>query len=300
MKIKSWISAFRLRTLPLSLSGIVLGSFIALSENFWNSYVFTFSILTTILFQIVSNLANDLGDAQKGADNEGRVGPKRAIQSGAISEGSMKKAVILLSIISLFSAFVLIYIASKSLNSQLIFVYLVLSAFCVIAALSYTIGKKAYGYNGLGDLFVFIFFGLVSVLGVYTLYSNIFSFLNILPAFSIGLLSVSVLNLNNMRDQINDKAVHKNTLVVKIGAANAVKYHFFLIVSAILMLSFFMIERLGGKGLIALLPSVLLVKHLMYVSRVKSDFVKFDSELKKVALLTFFLSISCSIALNFL
>jgi len=300
MKIKSWISAFRLRTLPLSLSGIVLGSFIALSENFWNSYVFTFSILTTILFQIVSNLANDLGDAQKGADNEGRVGPKRAIQSGAISEGSMKKAVILLSIISLFSAFVLIYIASKSLNSQLIFVYLVLSAFCVIAALSYTIGKKAYGYNGLGDLFVFIFFGLVSVLGVYTLYSNIFSFLNILPAFSIGLLSVSVLNLNNMRDQINDKAVHKNTLVIKIGAANAVKYHFFLIVSAILMLSFFMIERLGGKGLIALLPSVLLVKHLMYVSRVKSDFVKFDSELKKVALLTFFLSISCSIALNFL
>jgi len=300
MKIKSWISAFRLRTLPLSLSGIVLGSFIALSENFWNSYVFTFSILTTILFQIVSNLANDLGDAQKGADNEGRVGPKRAIQSGAISEGSMKKAVILLSIISLFSAFVLIYIASKSLNSQLIFVYLVLSAFCVIAALSYTIGKKAYGYNGLGDLFVFIFFGLVSVLGVYTLYSNIFSFLNILPAFSIGLLSVSVLNLNNMRDQINDKAVNKNTLVVKIGAANAVKYHFFLIVSAILMLSFFMIERLGGKGLIALLPSVLLVKHLMYVSRVKSDFVKFDSELKKVALLTFFLSISCSIALNFL
>ena len=300
MKIKSWISAFRLRTLPLSLSGIVLGSFIALSENFWNSYVFTFSILTTILFQIVSNLANDLGDAQKGADNEGRVGPKRAIQSGAISEGSMKKAVILLSIISLFSAFVLIYIASKSLNSQLIFVYLVLSAFCVIAALCYTIGKKAYGYNGLGDLFVFIFFGLVSVLGVYTLYSNIFSFLNILPAFSIGLLSVSVLNLNNMRDQINDKAVNKNTLVVKIGAANAVKYHFFLIVSAILMLSFFMIERLGGKGLIALLPSVLLVKHLMYVSRVKSDFVKFDSELKKVALLTFFLSISCSIALNFL
>ena len=227
MKIKAWISAFRLRTLPLSLSGIILGSFIAFKIGEWNSLIFIFSVLTTVLFQIVSNLANDLGDTLKGADNEGRVGPVRSVQSGEIKVGEMKIAVAIFSLLSLISAGILIYLASISLTFNLIMTYLILAVLCVVAALMYTIGKKAYGYNGLGDLFVFVFFGLVSVLGVYTLYTNDFDVLNFLPAIAIGFLSTAVLNLNNMRDQVNDKQVSKNTLVVKIGSEKAVKYHFF-------------------------------------------------------------------------
>jgi 1,4-dihydroxy-2-naphthoate octaprenyltransferase len=298
MKIKSWISAFRLRTLPLSLSGIVLGSFIALNDTFWNWGVFTFSILTTILFQIVSNLANDLGDTLKGADNEGRVGPIRSVQSGQIKVGEMKKAVFIFSLLSLISAGVLIYLASIFLTFNLIITYLILAVFCVIAALMYTIGKKAYGYHGLGDLFVFIFFGLVSILGVYTLYTNDFNSINFLPACAIGFLSTAVLNLNNMRDQINDKLVSKNTLVVKIGASKAVLYHFFLIISAVVLLGVFMYAKKDVFGLTALLPSFILLKHLSYVKHVKQDFVKFDTELKKVALTTFLLSVTCSIVLS--
>jgi 1,4-dihydroxy-2-naphthoate polyprenyltransferase len=298
MKIKAWISAFRLRTLPLSLSGIILGSFIAFKIGEWNSLIFIFSVLTTVLFQIVSNLANDFGDTLKGADNEGRIGPIRSVQSGQIKVGEMKKAVFIFSLLSLISAGVLIYLASIFLTFNLIITYLILAVFCVIAALMYTIGKKAYGYNGLGDLFVFIFFGLVSVLGVYTLYTNDFNSINFLPACAIGFLSTAVLNLNNMRDQVNDKQVSKNTLVVKIGSEKAVKYHFFLILTSIILLGVFMYLKKDLMGLIGILPSLILIKHLKYVKGVKNDFVKFDSELKKVALTTFLLSITCSVFLN--
>lgn len=298
MKIKAWISAFRIRTLPLSLSGIILGSFIAFNNREWNSLIFTFSILTTILFQIVSNLANDLGDTLKGADNAGRVGPVRSVQSGEIKVGEMKKAVTIFSLLSLISAGILIYLASISLTFNLIMTYLILAVLSVVAALMYTIGKKAYGYNGLGDLFVFIFFGLVSVLGVYTLYTNDFDVLNFLPAIAIGFLSTAVLNLNNMRDQVNDKKVCKNTLVVKIGPQKAVNYHFFLILTSIILLSGFMYLKKDLIGLIGILPCLILIKHLKYVHGVKNDFVKFDTELKKVALTTFLLSITCSVFLN--
>ena len=298
MKIKAWISAFRLRTLPLSLSGIILGSFIAFKIGEWNSLIFIFSVLTTVLFQIVSNLANDLGDTLKGADNEGRVGPVRSVQSGEIKVGEMKIAVAIFSLLSLISAGILIYLASISLTFNLIMTYLILAVLCVVAALMYTIGKKAYGYNGLGDLFVFVFFGLVSVLGVYTLYTNDFDVLNFLPAIAIGFLSTAVLNLNNMRDQVNDKQVSKNTLVVKIGSEKAVKYHFFLILTSIILLGVFMYLKKDLMGLIGILPSLILIKHLKYVKGVKNDFVKFDSELKKVALTTFLLSITCSVFLN--
>lgn len=299
MKIKSWISAFRLRTLPLSLSGIILGSFIALNRGFWDWNIFAFAILTTVLFQIVSNLANDLGDTLKGADSSERIGPLRAVQSGAISVKSMKKGVLIFSIFSLLSAVILVYFSSQNLSEELLVFYTILAVSCVLAAIFYTIGKKAYGYNGLGDLFVFVFFGLVSLLGVYTLYANSFFSLNILPAISIGLLSSAVLNLNNMRDQVNDKNVGKNTLVVKLGAKKAVFYHVFLIITSLVSLSLFMFLSKGLFGLLALMPSFFLLKHIKYVLGVQDDYAKFDSELKKVALLTFFLSISCSLFLNF-
>ena len=264
-KGQAWMKALRLRTLPLSLSGIILGSFIAFKNEHWNGIIFTLAMLTTILFQILSNLANDLGDTLKGADNEDRIGPVRAVQSGVISPSEMKKAVILTSFLSLCTALPLVYLGTKNMSSDVLWFYVILTGLCIIAAITYTVGKKAYGYNGFGDVFVFIFFGLVSVLGVYTLYAKSFDWLNLLPATAIGLFSTAVLNLNNMRDQINDQKVGKRTLVVKIGPRNAKLYHSYLIIGGIVSLAAFFYLTQNYLGFIGLVPSIILIKHLQKV-----------------------------------
>jgi 1,4-dihydroxy-2-naphthoate octaprenyltransferase len=289
MKIKSWISAFRLRTLPLSLSGIILGSFVAKEHGYWDLSIFIFALLTTLFFQVLSNLANDLGDSQKGTDNEHRVGPMRAVQSGEISQFQMKIAVIIFTILSLLSAAYLIKISAVGMQQEMIFTYGVLAILSIAAAVMYTIGKRAYGYNGFGDLFVFIFFGLVSVLGSYTLYTKQFDLYVVFPAVTIGMLSTAVLNLNNMRDRINDANAGKNTIVVKLGKDRAKKYHLFLVLTAIVSL-IFSISHFGFYQYIFLLPVGFLSAHLKKVlaTQVEKDF---DPELKKVALTTFGISI---------
>lgn len=288
MKIKSWLEAFRLRTLPLSISGIIMGSFIAKSKGFWDISIFIFALLTTILFQIVSNLANDLGDSLKGTDNDNRVGPARTVQKGDISVSQMKIAVFIFSVLSLISAGYLIYISSNGMSQNTIYTYMILAFLSVLAAITYTVGKKAYGYYGLGDVFVFVFFGLVSVMGSYTLYSKIFDFVSLFPAITIGLLSTAVLNLNNMRDQDNDKLSNKNTLVVKLGFNRAKFYHFCLIMIA--LISYWGYFKFELTSLIYILPFVFLLIHLKKVVQVL-DPKDFDPELKKVALSTFLLSL---------
>lgn len=285
-----WIGALRLRTLPLSISGILVGSFVAVFQGYWNPIIFSLALSTTLLFQILSNLANDLGDSLKGADNSERVGPMRAVQSGAISKEAMKSAVILTSLLSFISAGLLIYFGTQNLSPASVSVYIGLAIASVLAAITYTIGKKAYGYNGLGDLFVFVFFGLVSVMGVYPLFSDTLSWILILPAITIGFLSTSVLNLNNMRDRENDEKVGKRTLVVKLGAANAKKYHFFLIISAFISWSIFLFLTKNWLGFISLIPVILFVKHLVFVAN-NTVPKELDSQLKKVALGTFFVSV---------
>ncbi len=289
-KTKSWISAFRLRTLPLSISGIIFGSFVAYFNGFWDTTIFCLALLTTLLFQVISNLANDLGDSQKGTDNSERVGPMRAVQSGEISQKEMKKAVIICSILAFISAGILIYHGTQKLSFNILLFYGVLAILSVLAAITYTIGKKAYGYHGFGDVFVFIFFGLVSVLGVYTFYSKSFEMMNVLPAITIGFLSTAVLNLNNMRDRINDKNSGKNTLVVKIGANGAKLYHAFLIIGGITSLVIFVLSLRNNYLLISFVPCVLLVFHLRKVMQTKVE-KDFDPELKKVALTTFAISV---------
>jgi len=296
-KSKAWVKALRLRTLPLSLSGIILGSFIALKNGYWDEIIFILAMLTTVLFQIVSNLANDLGDSQKGADNENRVGPMRAVQSGVISISEMKKAVIFTSILSLLSALLLIYFGTQNMPISILWLYVLLAGLCVLAAITYTVGKKAYGYNGFGDVFVFLFFGLVSVLGVYTLYAKSFDWMNVFPAISIGLLSTAVLNLNNMRDRINDEKVGKRTLVVQIGGEKAKMYHAFLIVGGIASFCIYIFHNQSVISFIGLLPSVVLIVHLKKVMNTKNP-VDFDPELKKVALTTFALAVFISIFIN--
>jgi 1,4-dihydroxy-2-naphthoate octaprenyltransferase len=287
--ILKWIKAFRLRTLPLSLSGIILGSFYAKKDGFWDGEIFIFSILTTLFFQIVSNLANDLGDSQKGTDNDKRIGPARAIQSGEISIKAMKIAVIIFSVISLFSASILIKISSENMTNEMILFYAVLAIASVLSALLYTIGRRAYGYNGFGDIFVFVFFGLVSVMGSYTLYTKKINIETLFPAITIGLLSTAVLNLNNMRDRENDFNSGKITMVVKLGLEKAKRYHTMLILAALINL-IFTIHSLGWFQFFFLIPVGLLSFHLKRVLENEEE-RNFDPELKKVALTTFLISI---------
>lgn len=297
-KKQAWFKAIRLRTLPLSLAGIITGAALAQLTNYMNWLLFGFALSTTILFQILSNLANDLGDGMKGTDNQERIGPERAIQSGVISIREMKLAVVFVSLMSLVSASLLLFVGVQNLSNELLLLYGILALLCVLAAITYTVGKKAYGYFALGDVMVFLFFGCVSVLGVYTLFSQSFEWSFLLPATSIGLLSVGVLNLNNMRDYSSDKKAGKNTLVVKIGPDLAKMYHV-LILAISFGCYFAFIDSTGSPLLyISMLPFIVIGLHAWKVMKTKSA-KDFDPELKKVALTTFGISVLLFILTSF-
>ena len=306
--MKHWIQAARLRTLPLSVSGILVGSFYAFANQnktisevlFW--IIFSLSLSTTLGFQVLSNFANDYGDGIKGTDNEHRIGPMRAIQSGKISIESMKKAIIITSILTLISAMLLIYFAFKKTNFGYSLFFLLLGIVAIIAAVKYTVGNSAYGYKGFGDVFVFIFFGLVSTLGVNFLYSKHIDLQLILPACAIGLLSVGVLNLNNMRDEVSDRNSNKNTIVVKMGGRKAKIYHYLLIITAMLLMLIFAIIY-NGTGfkvsqyvfLVAYFPLISHIRTVYYCSEPRA----LDPQLKKLAISTFLLSIILSVVMLF-
>jgi 1,4-dihydroxy-2-naphthoate polyprenyltransferase len=298
--MKHWIQAARLRTLPLSVSGIILGSFYALSPTeVFDWKIFVLALLTTLGLQILSNFANDYGDGIKGTDNEDRIGPKRAIQSGVISVKAMKNAIILTSMLTLSIAILLIYYSFRNSNLGYSLFFLVLGIAAIVAAIKYTVGNSAYGYKGFGDVFVFIFFGLVSTIGVNFLYSKQLDFNLFLPATAIGFLSVGVLNLNNMRDIASDTKAQKNTIVVKMGTENAKKYHYFLIISAmILMIIFAILNSFNFNQYLFLIAYIPLILHLITVYKNKEPRL-LDAELKKLALSTFALSVLMAICLIF-
>jgi 1,4-dihydroxy-2-naphthoate polyprenyltransferase len=306
--MKHWIEAARLRTLPLSVSGIIVGSMYALANptddvltptEVFNWKLFAFAILTTLGLQILSNFANDYGDGIKGTDNEDRVGPKRTIQSGVITPHEMKRAIILTSVLTLLSAIYLIYLAFGAHNLGYSLFYLILGIAAIASAIRYTVGNMAYGYRGFGDVFVFVFFGLVSTLGVNFLYSKQLDAILILPATAIGLLSVAVLNLNNMRDEASDRKSGKNTLVVKMGIENAKKYHYFLVVGAmVLVLLFALSSDFHFDQYLFLIAYIPLVKHLITVYNNQNNKL-LDTELKKVALSTFALSVLLALCMIF-
>jgi 1,4-dihydroxy-2-naphthoate octaprenyltransferase len=306
--MKHWIEAARLRTLPLSVSGIIVGSMYALANptddvltptEVFNWKLFAFAIITTLGLQILSNFANDYGDGMKGTDNEDRVGPKRTIQSGVITPQAMKRAIILTSVLTLVSAIYLIYLAFGAHNLGYSLFYLILGIAAIASAIRYTVGNSAYGYRGFGDVFVFVFFGLVSTLGVNFLYSKQLDAILFLPAIAIGFLSVAVLNLNNMRDEASDKKSGKNTLVVKMGIENAKKYHYFLIVGAmILVLLFAYLSNFNFDQYLFVLAYFPLVKHVVTVYKNQNSKL-LDPELKKVALSTFALSVLLALCMIF-
>lgn len=231
--MKKWLSAFRLRTLPLALASIGMGSFLAAAVDKFSWSIFTLCALTTVFLQILSNLANDYGDTMNGADSEHREGPQRAVQSGAISLEAMKVAIAVFIILCLVSGISLLYVAF-GLNMKAFLFFFGLGILAILAAVAYTAGRKPYGYMGLGDLSVLTFFGLVGVLGSYYLYTNTISADLVLPAISCGLFSVAVLNVNNIRDIESDKKAGKYSIPVRIGRDAAVKYHVALILIGVL------------------------------------------------------------------
>lgn len=297
--MKHWVEAARVRTLPLSVSGIIVGSFYAMSQGMFNWNIVVFALLTTLGLQILSNFANDYGDGVKGTDNKDRVGPMRAIQSSVISPAAMKKAMVLTSAITLLFAVLLIYFAFKDHYLLYSLIFFVLGILAIASAIRYTVGKGAYGYRGFGDVFVFVFFGLVSTFGVYFMFSKSIDWLLLLPAIAIGFLSVGVLNLNNMRDEASDRKSGKNTLVVKMGGAAAKKYHYFLVISAmILVLVFAFLNDFHFDQYIFVVAYFPMISHLITVYRNQNP--KFlDPELKKLAISTFLLAVLLALCLIF-
>ena len=288
--IKNYIKAARLRTLPLSVSGIILGNLLAKSQGFFDWTIFILSILTTIGFQVLSNFANDYGDGIKGTDTV-RVGEKRMVGSGKISPNQMKLAIILTTIITLIISLFLIYHSFGSTHLGYSILFFILGISSLVAAIKYTVGKTAYGYSGFGDFFVFVFFGLLSVVGSNFLVTKTMDLIIYLPAFSIGLLSTAVLNLNNMRDYDNDKQSEKHTIVVKIGRSAAKKYHYILLIlSLVFAISYVIISYNKPIQFLFLLAYIPIVMHILFVFNNTED-SKLDGELKKVALSTFLFAI---------
>ena len=289
-KPKAWLQAARLRTLPLSVSGIIVGTALAGIKGVHDNIIFLLAILTTIGFQITSNFANDYGDGVKGTDNADRIGPSRALQSGALGRKELKKGIIISVLVDLILVAMVLYTAFAEYPAY-IALFALLGLLSIWAAIRYTVGDKAYGYRGLGDLFVFIFFGLLSVLGSMFLYTKFIFPTAVLPATSIGLLSVAVLNLNNMRDLEPDSWAGKKTLAVILGASRARTYHYLLIILSFLcMLAFNSYHADNYVQWLNLLAYIPLAVHLLKIGRV-SDPSQLDPELKKIALSTFLLSL---------
>ena len=307
--MSDWIKAARLRTLPLSLSGIIMGSFIAKWRLYgeggtWDWKIFALALLVTLLYQVLSNYANDYGDGVKGTDAKRAIeAESRAVASGRITAKQMKSAVILLSILSFAATVALLYVAFIPEYMNEFYIFIGLGVASILAAIGYTVGKKPYGYMGLGDLFVFIFFGLVSVCGSYFLFTKTFSWDMLLPGTSIGMMSMAVLNLNNMRDIESDRLSGKNSLALRIGFKNAMIYEMVLLqLPLILMLVFFGVNGFFQTQnyyvfivMILLLPLMKLRRQIMAVKNPR----ELDPFLKQVGIMTFVMAVLTAFGLNF-
>ncbi|MBR9997660.1 MAG: 1,4-dihydroxy-2-naphthoate polyprenyltransferase [Cyclobacteriaceae bacterium] len=237
---QSWIGAIRLRTLPLALSSILMGSFMAAADDSFDSWIFVLAALCTIFLQILSNLANDYGDSIHGADHVEREGPKRAVQMGLIKPSEMRTGILITALLAFLSGIALL-IHSFSALSGMAAVFLFLGIGAIFAALGYTMGKKPYGYAGLGDLFVLIFFGFLGVLGSYFLYTKDLQGQHVLPAITAGFFATAVLNLNNIRDIDSDRKAGKRSIPVRIGRERAMYYQMFLLSAGTLSAIVYMI-----------------------------------------------------------
>ena len=293
--VKAWIGSFRLRTLPLALSCTGMGSILAAGFRLFNLQIFILTSVTAIFLQVLSNLANDYGDAVKGTDNENRVGPQRALQSGAISLKAMRNAIIICALLALVSGCWLLFTATNNAQNMSLFIwFLLLGLVCIAGAILYTVGKKPYGYSGFGDIAVFLFFGLTGVGGTFYLHTHVLPAGVWLPACALGFLSAGVLNINNMRDIKNDEASGKRTIVVRMGLAKAKTYHALLIMGAILcMVTFTMFHADSPWHWLFLIAVPLLLRQLSSIHKKEPEGM--DKFLKQLSLTTLLMVICVAI-----
>ncbi len=294
---RAWIKASRLRTLPLALASIAMGGFVAATHPDFKLDVAIMAAVTTLLLQILSNFSNDYGDFVGGSDNEKRIGPKRTVQSGEVGKSEMQIAMLVFALLSLAAGvYMIFWLADISMIGKI--GLLIAGLASIYAAIRYTVGEKPYGYRGLGDLNVFIFFGLAAVLGTYYLATNSLNGAVFLPAIAIGMLSTAVLNLNNMRDHVNDELTGKHTLVVKMGYHKALKYHAFLVLAPFVLMTVFLFIRnapLLHYGFLILLP--LFVHDLVSIFKIEGK-AALDPFLRKLALKTLLFTIVSGLLIN--
>ena len=284
--LKSWIKAARLRTLPLAISGIMMGAALSYMYGGFNLRVTILAIVTALFIQIFSNFANDYGDSQKGTDNQHRVGPQRTVQSGEITATQMKSGMAVLIVLSLVTGIWLIAEGTKGLDMTTFLVFLAFGIIALVAAYRYTAGSNPYGYAGLGDVAVFLFFGILPVAGTYFLNTHHLNAEIFLPAISIGLFSTGVLNLNNMRDIENDRNSGKKTVVVRMGSSKSRIYHTSLIVLGWLTALWFI--ALGMQSVYQILFIVtlpLFIHDLVRINRIQEPRL-LDPFLKKLSIAT--------------
>lgn len=298
-RIQLWISAFRPRTLFLAAACVILGSGLAMHVGKFNLTTALLTFSTALLLQLLSNLANDLGDYAKGTDRTGeRVGPVRGVQSGKITPLQMKRTIAVTTLITMISGLVLLLRLYHIIGLEVIVVFLIVGALALLAALFYTLGKHAYGYRGWGDFFAFLFFGPVAVIGTYYLQVHTIDFRAVAPSIGMGLLSTMILNINNMRDIENDAQSNKITIAVKLGLKNAKVYHallMFLMFTCFLIYSFIYAStpwyRFGYT--VIYIFQFLLLKQI-----IKKESKALDPYLRKTALSSFLLAILFSVCIN--
>jgi 1,4-dihydroxy-2-naphthoate octaprenyltransferase len=285
--MNKWINAARPRTLPLAASGIILGG-IPDDGQQWNLTGFLWALITGILLQVLSNFANDYGDFKNGADQFRTAGPSRAVQSGAISQSQMKWAILLLSVLTLIVGTFLIYNQLVLVNRMNDFWMMMgIGILAIIAAYTYTAGPRPYGYMGLGDISVFIFFGLVGVLGTHFVLYDELSTRNIYASLFVGAMSVAVLHLNNMRDMDDDAKALKHTLALRLGWIGSKRYLFALFITAFISIGLWILEGNNFMHWVAMIPMIVLATRWNDIA-MENHPEKFDPYLKRFALTCFF------------
>jgi 1,4-dihydroxy-2-naphthoate octaprenyltransferase len=298
-----WIEAARPRTLALAMASILLGNFLAYAAGKFSFLTAGLAILTTLLLQILSNFANDLGDSKNGVDNKNRKIAPRAVQTGKISSAEMKNAVIIAATLSLSSGLSLLYFALQSAKVSTIITFVLIGLLAILAAIAYTVGKKPYGYIGLGDLSVFLFFGWVGTFGTYYLQTEILNYYILIPASGCGFLSVAVLNLNNLRDLENDRKTGKRSIPVRIGKIYGFYYQKIIMLLGICTFIIYLMYQ--GKPIqlsqnIIIMagwyPIVQIIKQL----NAKMTPAQIDPYLKKTALSTLFMIVIFGVSQIFL
>lgn len=297
MSAKSWVAAARLRTLPLAFSCIFLGSLLAYSKGSFEWSILVWSLITTLLYQVLSNYANDYGDGVKGTDDI-RQGEKRAVASGEISAKAMRNAVWFVAIAAWVSGAWLSYIGTRQTDEWVFYLFLVLNTGAVSSAIRYTVGGKAYGYKGYGDIYVLIFFGWIGVMGSFFLQTNLLDFWILLPASSVGMLAMGVLNLNNMRDMKNDVAAGKITVPVRIGLPAAKRYHTALLLGSMACMAVYVFAQTESWGawLFLLVSPLIFVQRQKAVSATTAE--EFDPLLKPLAIGTLLYALIAGLGMN--